>query len=73
MLREHIPLELGQVFHGPDIISPSRSLLSSDWLSVENLGYRTSHFLVLKLDPALREMGLFRRCKLSSQIGAFGI
>jgi hypothetical protein len=27
LLREHIPLELGQIFHRPNIISPSTAFL----------------------------------------------
>lgn len=60
LLSKHIPLELWKVFHGPYVVPPSRTLLASYGLSIEQGSYSSSNLLVLELDPSFRVVCFLR-------------
>lgn len=62
LLRQHIPLETGEIFHRPDVVPPPSALLATDRLPVQHLSYSSRNTFVEEFDPALRVMRLFRRC-----------
>ena len=68
LLREHVPLEFGEIFHGPDIISPPCALLPADSLRVQHLRNRARNLLILELYPPLGEVGFLGGGVLSAQV-----
>jgi hypothetical protein len=73
LLRQHIPFELGKVFHSPYVVSPSCTLFSTNRLCVQHLRYRPCHMFGLKFNPALGVMYLFRSRVLFAKVCAFRI
>ena len=58
LLSEHVPLEFGQILHGPHVVTPAGTLLSANRLSIEHFSDRSRDSLVFELDPALSEVRL---------------
>ena len=51
-----MPLELGQIFDGPQVISIVASLLTADGCVVERESYQLCNLLVSELDPTFSEV-----------------
>ena len=73
LLSQHVPLELGQILHGPHIVSPPCPFFPADWLSIEHVCHAPRNLFVLELNPSLRKVRLFCRCKFLPQVRPFRI
>lgn len=68
-----MPLKFWKILHRPDVVPPPTALLPADGLCIEHLSDRPRDLLILELDPAFREVNLFRGRKLLPQIRPLGI
>lgn len=68
LFGQHVPFELWQVFHRPDVISEPRALLPSNGRRVQHGCDRPCDLFILELDPSLSKMGFFRRRVFASEI-----
>jgi hypothetical protein len=73
LLREHVPLELGQVLHRPHVVAPARALLPADRLCVQHARDCARDLFIPELNPALGEVRLLRRRELLAQVRALRI
>lgn len=73
LFRQHVPLEPREILHRPYIVSPPRTLLSPDRLSVQHIRDGACDALIGEFDPALREVRFLRCGVLLAQIGALRI
>ena len=60
LFSQHIPFEFWQIFHGPDVVPPTRAFLPAYGPSIEHGSDRPRDALVHELDPSLCVMRFFR-------------
>lgn len=70
---EHVPLEAGEVGHGPDVVAPAGALLAADGLRVEGVRDGAGDVLVGELDPALGVVRLLGGGVRAAEVRALGV